>query len=230
MRTGSSLGSFGKAGSGVPGSTLKPFFLEFALEHHIVNATAEVYCRRDLRIGMRSLACSHPRDEVVFRAENALAESCNTYFAELGRRFSGPALDEALRQSGLSHGSFDSANAETRELVVLGLKGVMVSPLELASSYRRLALSLAKDGPVARGLSDSVRYGMADEAAIVGMNILGKTGTASNPGEVWTHGWFAGFLPGQLVLVIMVPHGDGGTAARLAGKFFLALKQENETR
>jgi cell division protein FtsI/penicillin-binding protein 2 len=57
------------------------------------------------------------------------------------------------------------------------------------------------------------------------MDILGKTGTASNPGEAWTHGWFAGALPGRFIVVVYVPRGDGGTAARIAGNFFAATAQ-----
>jgi cell division protein FtsI/penicillin-binding protein 2 len=55
------------------------------------------------------------------------------------------------------------------------------------------------------------------------VTILGKTGTASNPGEAWTHGWFAGAIPGRFVVVIYLPRGDGGAAARLAQRFFQAV-------
>jgi cell division protein FtsI/penicillin-binding protein 2 len=83
---------------------------------------------------------------------------------------------------------------------------------------------------VARGLEDSVKFGMADPAAVPGVRILGKTGTASDPGEAWTHGWFAGAIPGRFVLVVYVPHGDGGTAARLAQRFFAAIASEGQAR
>jgi cell division protein FtsI/penicillin-binding protein 2 len=60
---------------------------------------------------------------------------------------------------------------------------------------------------------------MARSAAVSGVAIPGKTGTASDPGEAWTHGWFAGAIPNRLVIVVYVPHGDGGTAAELAQRF-----------
>ncbi len=230
FKTGRLVGRSHDASRGTPGSSLKPLILDYALRHDIVNSETKVFCKRDLRIGSRPLPCTHPADTNVFVAETALAESCNTYFADLARRFSSPDLGDALRQSGISYDPRALASVEGRELTVLGLYGVMVSPLELAVAYRRMALGLADNSPVARGLADSVNYGMANGASVSGMTILGKTGTASNPGESWTHGWFAGYIPGQLILVVFVPHGDGGTAAILAHKFFLEIQRREAAR
>jgi cell division protein FtsI/penicillin-binding protein 2 len=204
----------------LPGSAIKPLLLEYALEHGIVYADTEVYCRRDLHVAGRALPCTHPNDQPVFTAERALAESCNTWFAQLGRRYSGEQLEAALRQTGLPHESMIGATVEQRELTVLGLRGVAAMPRELARAYRELLASAPTDGVVARGLRGSVSYGMARPATVSGMVLLGKTGTASETGEAWTHGWFAGAIPGRLVLVVYVPHGDGGMAAGLAQKFF----------
>jgi peptidoglycan glycosyltransferase len=225
-RTGAVLASAGVLRRGAPGSTLKPLLLEYALEHGIVRADTEVYCRRDLHIAGRALPCTHPATQPVFNAESALAESCNTWFSELARRFSAPELEAALQATHLPHASMTAATVEQRQLAVLGLIGVTASPLELARSYRDLLERLPPAGPVARGLKESVDYGMANPARVSGVTILGKTGTASDNGETWTHGWFAGGLPGRLVLVIYVPHGDGGTAARLAQKFLQAVTSQ----
>jgi cell division protein FtsI/penicillin-binding protein 2 len=224
LKTGRLLGELRDTRRATPGSSLKPLILDYALRHGIVNSNTEIFCRRDLHIGGRSLPCTHPADANVFVAETALAESCNTYFADLATRFSSENLGDALRQSGIPYDPRTLVSTEGRELMVLGIKGVMVSPLELALAYRRIALGLPADSPVARGLVDSVNYGMANGASVAGMTILGKTGTASNAGESWSHGWFAGFLPGQLVLVVLVPHGDGGTAALLARCFFREIQ------
>ena len=164
------------------------------------------------------------------RRTSALAESCNTWFAEMGRRFSGPGLEAALRGTGVPHTSMDRAGVEQRQLAVLGLSGVTASPMELARAYRQFVEQMPPDGPVARGLRGSVDYGMANPARVPGMPIMGKTGTASDPGEAWTHGWFAGVLPGRMVVVVYVPHGDGGTAARLAKQFFVALPNDGNAR
>jgi cell division protein FtsI/penicillin-binding protein 2 len=225
-RTGAVLASAGPPRRGAPGSTLKPLLLEYALEHGIVRPETEVYCHRNLHVGGRALRCTHPADQPVFTAESALAQSCNTWFAEMARRFSGPELDSTLQTTHLPHAAMNMANAEERQLAVLGLNGVTASPLELARAYRDLLERMPPAGPVARGLKESVDSGMANPAAVSGVTLLGKTGTAGDPGEAWTHGWFAGAIPGRLVVVIYVPRGDGGTAARLAQKFIQAIATE----
>jgi cell division protein FtsI/penicillin-binding protein 2 len=219
-RTGSVIARVGPDREGAPGSVLKPLLLAYALEHGIVRAETTVYCRRNLRVGAQALPCTHPADQVVFTASTALAESCNTWFAEMGRRLNGAQLEAALQGTRLPHRSMVDADVEERQLAVMGLRGVTASPLLLAEAYRRLLGRMP--AAVAEGLRDSVRYGMADPAAVQGVEILGKTGTASDPGEAWTHGWFAGAVPGRFVVVVYVPHGDGGTAARIAGRFFAA--------
>jgi cell division protein FtsI/penicillin-binding protein 2 len=229
-RTGAVLASTGTRRSGSPGSTIKPLLLAYALEHEIVRPDMAVYCRRNLHVGGRALPCMHPADLPVFTAESALAESCNTWFAEMARRFSGPELEAVLREIHLPHVDMDAANVERRQLAVLGLVGVSATPLELARAYRDLFVRMPPTGPVARGLEDSVEYGMANPAAVTGVTILGKTGTASDPGEAWTHGWFAGAIPGRFLIVVYVPHGDGGTAARLAQRFFWAVASQERSR
>jgi cell division protein FtsI/penicillin-binding protein 2 len=204
--------------------------LAYALEHGIVQANTEVYCRRNLHIGGRALPCTHPADQPVFTAERALAESCNTWFAEMARRFSGAQLEAALDETHLPHALMNEADVDQRELAVLGLTGVTASPLELARAYRTMLSRAPPDGPVMHGLADSVVYGMASPAAVSGVNILGKTGTANDPGQTWTHGWFAGAIPGRVLIVMYVPHGDGGTAARLAQRFFQAISPMGQTR
>ncbi len=218
LKTGAVLASIGPDRRGAPGSVLKPLWLAYALEHAIVRPETAVYCRRNLRIGGRALPCTHPADQTVFTAETALAESCNAWFAELGRRYTNAQLEAAMQAANVSHVSLKEATAEQRELAVLGLYGTSVSSLELARAYRELLQGAPPDGPVMRGLRGSVRYGMANPAGVLGQDILGKTGTASNPGESWTH-----------VVVISVPHGDGGTAARLARTYFVAVTAEGKS-
>lgn len=225
-RTGAILASSHTNSRATPGSSLKPLLLEYALEHQIVHPETQVYCTRNLHVGNRALHCTHPADRPVFNAERALAESCNTWFAAMAQRFTGPQLEAALERSHLQHTPMNDASVEQRQIAVLGLGGVAVTPLELAQAYREMLARTPPDGVVARGLKESVDYGMANPAAVPGVAILGKTGTASDPGETWTHGWFAGAIRGQLVLVIYVPHGDGGTSARLAQTFFRMIAQQ----
>ncbi len=220
LRTGAVLASSGPQRRSTPGSVIKPLLLAYALDHAIIRADTEVYCRRDLHVNGQALPCTHPRDRTVFTAETALAASCNTWFAELARRFAGPALEAALEATHLPHVPMREAGVAERQLAVLGIHGVAASPLELARAYQQLLRRMPSNGVLARGLRASVSYGMAHPAEVQGVTIFGKTGTASNAGEPWTHGWFAGAIPDRLVLVVYIPHGDGATAARLAQTFF----------
>ena len=139
-------------------------------------------------------------------------------------------MEAALQAIHLPHKPMDGAHEEDRQVAVLGLDGVSASPLELARAYRDLLQHAPREGPVARGLEGSVNYGMANPAAVSGITILGKTGTASEVGRAWTHGWFVGAIRGRFVVVVYVPHGDGGTAARLAQTFFRTVSREGESR
>lgn len=218
-----------------PGSILKPLFLSTALERGEVLPQTTVFCRRDLHIrtGSREwdLACTHPQRDVAFSAREALAYSCNRYFAGLADRISPAQVAIILDHYGLTSGSRPqsllSQSQEQKELLVLGVAGIAVSPVQIAGAYRKLALELrgtqALDA-VRDGLMDSVEYGMAHNAGVPGRTILGKSGTATDPVTGWSHGWFAGigFLGHQEVaVVIYLPRGNGADAARLAQHVFL---------
>jgi cell division protein FtsI/penicillin-binding protein 2 len=221
-----------------PGSVLKPFFLAAALREGKVHAETTVVCRGNLRIAHRDLACTHPRSETVFDAERALAYSCNEWFASLALRFTPEQAAEALRAYGFGSRTGRAeeespgvvreprSDAELR-LMVLGLDDVETTPAQLARGYFRLAQQLDEIPALKRGLEESVAYGMAHNAATGGLSIAGKTGTASDADEAWTHGWFAG-IAGQrgdrIIVVIYVPRGNGADAALMAHRFF-ALRQ-----
>jgi stage II sporulation protein D len=73
---------------------------------------------------------------------------------------------------------------------------------------------------------------MAHNAFVPGMEIAGKTGTASDSMQGSSHGWFAGIGTSgheQVVAVIYLPRGNGADAARLAQHFFLATKPAPES-
>ena len=63
--------------------------------------------------------------------------------------------------------------------------------------------------------------GTAGSAAIAGLTVAGKTGTAQNPPRP-DHAWFVGFAPvdkPQVVVAVMLEYGEHGYyAARIATK------------
>ncbi len=224
--TGKPLATIGEQRAARPGSLLKPFLLAYALQHGIVHASTRVYCRRTLQVAGRSLACTHPNDDPALDAEGALAASCNTWFAALARRMTPQDLLNALRLVGLPPATEQLDEPDMRVLTALGLANVSATPMQMAAAYRTLLLRESPAGAVWKGLRGSVAYGMANNARCNTAEVVGKTGTAKNPGEAWSHGWFAGGVPGQFVLVVYVPHGDGGIAATVAGEVFRHLLHE----
>ena len=235
--TGRIIASFGRTDiPATPGSTLKPFLLLAALKAGIVTEHTTVECRGTLTVDdhghPRNLACTHPRTTTIFAAQDALAYSCNTYFARLGERMPPAQLTRALGDFGIH--TQPSEDPNQRILQVLGLSSVRVTPAELAHAYALLARQFTSTPtphdptPIVRqGLLDSVHFGMADNAAVSGLTLAGKTGTASNPGQPWTHGWFAGIVEDapREVLVVYVPHGSGADAATLARKILTERKR-----
>jgi cell division protein FtsI/penicillin-binding protein 2 len=209
-----------------PGSILKPLLLFAAFQQNLIAPTTTVFCRRDLRIDNQSYPCTHPQSNISFTAQEALAYSCNTWFASLALRFTTLRLTESLRAFRL-RSTLTPALPEQKQLIALGLAGVTTSPSQIADAYRILSNQLGQPfaKPVANGLRDSVSFGMAHNADTPGLDISGKTGTASDPPRrPWSHGWFAGFVTihhTPLVISLYLPQGNGADAAILARNFFL---------
>jgi len=186
-----------------PGSTLKPLILYFALSTD---------------------------------AEQALTWSCNSYFAELAGTLAPEELHRTLSVRGLlaatglvpleSVAAFrEPRSREQVQLAALGVEGIRVTLPELAEAYRSLAIELAAHletaaaRTVRAGLADSASFGMAGAAALGGVPIAGKTGTASAESGGASHGWFVGLAPAdspRVVVAIYLPAGHGSDAAQVA--------------
>lgn len=222
-----------------PGSTLKPLVLYGLVSEGRWKPERRIACSRTLAVAGRRLACAHPA-ATPFNAREALAWSCNSYFAEVARSLTPGDLGRLLRPSGLlsvtglaGKDAHAEAAAEFREpadtaatqLALLGVDGIRITPLELAAAYRWLALQLAShpDSQAARvvraGIEDSASFGMAEPAGMGGVAVAGKTGTANGSVSGQSHGWFAGMTPAenpQVVVVVYVPAGRGVDAAAVA--------------
>jgi len=218
-----------------PGSTLKPFVLIALIDAGKLDVAESRICRKPLRIGGANLDCTHPEQVAELNAAEALAYSCNSYFADVAARLTGRELAEALRRAGLDTRSGMAegeatgriavpATQEDVQLEALGYSGVEVTPLELLEAYRRLALR-KKNGPEPRhaavfaGLEKSVEYGMAHSAAVNEMKVAGKTGTSPARNTRWTHGFFAGYAPAEkpeIAIVVYIEQGRGMDAAAVA--------------
>jgi cell division protein FtsI/penicillin-binding protein 2 len=233
-----------------PGSTVKPFVLMALLESRKLSASQRLACRRPLRIGGVRMDCAHPTSVVDLDAEEAIAYSCNSYFAEAATRLGGAELVEALRRAGLdspsglvkeeARGRIEiPRDRDTLQLEALGERGIEVTALELLGAYRKLALEKRKglgtaevDAAVFAGLEQSVAYGMAHAADVEGMKIAGKTGTAASRESAKTHGFFVGYAPAEkpeIVVVVYLEQGRGGEAAGVAQRVFAEFAKSGRT-
>jgi hypothetical protein len=156
-----------------PGSTLKPLILYQALSSHEWNASTRVECDRNLRVATHTLRCSHP-PAAPFDARDALAWSCNSYFAAMARTLPPERLQRMLRGTGLldatgltpeeAIGRFAvPGTMDETQLRVLGVEGIQVTPLELATAYRWLAQELERHA--GEGAAQTVRGGMSDSVS-----------------------------------------------------------------
>ncbi|MGA3046601.1 MAG: penicillin-binding transpeptidase domain-containing protein [Terracidiphilus sp.] len=220
-----------------PGSTLKPLALYGLVARGRWDPSRRITCTRTLTIGGRSLNCSHPAADPM-DARLALAWSCNTYFATVAGTLAPGELRKVLAPTGLLAQTSLASNEATavfrdpqspdqNRLALLGVDGILVTPLELAVAYRWLALQIAAHPETAAvqvvqaGLADSASFGMAGAASLGGVAIDGKTGTAGSAAGPQTHGWFIGLAPAgapRAVIAVYLPAGHGTDAARIAGE------------
>jgi cell division protein FtsI/penicillin-binding protein 2 len=218
-----------------PGSTLKPLVLYSLVAAGRWDPARRIACTRNLKIAGRLLNCSHPAIDPM-DARQALAWSCNTYFATVGAMLGNGEMHRLLAatgilgQTGLAAEEATAAFREPRthdeaSLTLLGVDGIRVSPLELAAAYRWLALQLEAHGGsaaaqvVQAGLADSASFGIAASASLGGVSVAGKTGTANLGQGTPSHGWFAGLVPAEqprAVVVVYLPAGHGANAAQVA--------------
>jgi len=220
-----------------PGSTLKPLALFGLVSSGRWDSTRRIACTRKLSIAGHSMNCSHPPADPM-DAVSALTWSCNSYFAAVADTLAPGELRRLLTPTGLLSASGLAGNEATAifrdprtpdesRLALLGVEGVRVTPLELATAYRWLAAQLAANpgsaaaSVVQAGLTDSASFGAAGGAARGGVPVAGKTGTAGPETGGQSHGWFVGLAPAnapRAVIAVYLPAGRGRDAARVAAE------------
>jgi peptidoglycan glycosyltransferase len=228
-----------------PGSTLKPFVLRELLESHGLDAEKKLKCRRVLRIGPAQMDCTHPAAITELDAADAIAYSCNSYVAQVSLQLAAKEMVELLRRAGLDSptglakdeaiGRIDlPRNPEALQLLALGSRDIVVTPLELLEAYRKLALQarsgkLGAAAPVFLGLRQSIAFGMAHAANVDAMETAGKTGTASSAESAQSHGLFVGYAPAanpEIAVVVFLERGRGMDAAAVAQPVFAQFARE----
>jgi peptidoglycan glycosyltransferase len=232
-----------------PGSTLKPLVVAALLGSGKLSADASFPCPRRLRIGNRTLDCSHPVLAVPMRIDSALAYSCNCFIAHAAEQFGPGEFAQVLAGSGLASRTSWFGNEEAvgtirpgvgpnaQRLQALGEDGILATAAGLAAAYRLLALKINSPEmqPILAGLEGAVEFGTAQNARVSGATsgevsgrkLAGKTGSVvTSSGEPVA--WFAGFWPSraaETVVTVMVPgHSGGADAAPVAGRILEAYR------
>jgi peptidoglycan glycosyltransferase len=187
----------------------------------------------------------------VIGMHQAMAVSCNAYFAQLAVRLGPEPLIDAAQQVGLSlaRGNTPAHVRESLPQVGYGQAEVVATPLRMA----RVAAAIAADGVVpdvrwetavpvgephalvtrdsarliARYMRDVVLTGTGRALRGHAIPIAGKTGTAEIAGAP-SHAWFIGFAPygpatrRVAVAVLIENAGYGGAAAAPAAGEIIA--------
>jgi stage II sporulation protein D len=210
------------------------------LERGRLQPSESMLCRRELRVGARNLDCSHGDAGALLNGAQALAYSCNYFFAQAGARLAPGELTQALRRAipngptGLANDEAsssieDARTPDERQLQALGEAAIRVTPLAMLAAYRRLALARSPTA-VIEGLDGATRYGTARMARPDGVTVAGKTGTATGLEAARRYAWFLGYAPAaapSVAVLVFLEQGRGGAdAAPVAGEIFAALRPQ----
>ncbi len=165
-----------------PGSFMKLPALIAALASGAISPDTRVNCPGEATIGGELIRCSHPRVRHALRPAEALALSCNVYFATIGQRLSRSRFDGTLAALGLP----PTPSRVPMSLAATGLRATPVAPAALlralarfVTNPRAVPMKAADRQVVIDGLRGSALYGTSGAFALRGVDALAKTGTAT---------------------------------------------------
>ncbi|HEX8352788.1 MAG TPA: penicillin-binding transpeptidase domain-containing protein, partial [Pyrinomonadaceae bacterium] len=183
-----------------PGSAVKPFTMLAALRAGSLAEGERINCRGHYRHEDFEIDCSHPRYRSAFGPAQALANSCNYYFARTARALDAAAYERTLQDFGFGAPTGGGGEREAPGLLPRDPAGVAemlgeseqlrVTPAQLASAYAALfngGLLLAPRPGRAEGFTPTVRARaeVSDgqrALLLAGMRGAVAYGTASNAG------------------------------------------------
>ncbi|MGE0129685.1 MAG: SpoIID/LytB domain-containing protein [Blastocatellales bacterium] len=182
-----------------PGSAIKPFTALAALRAGLIDREFRNQCRTRYARDDFEIVCSHPVSKSPFNLPQALAYSCNNFFARVGERLSEGAFNSTLGAFGFGEKTGVNANEVAGELPrgdwsvreALGeSEHLLITPVQLLTAYA----ALVNGGHLYRPQrsadhnlipQEKLRLNIASEhraALIEGMRGSVKYGTASKAG------------------------------------------------
>lgn len=131
-----------------PGSAIKPFTLLTALRTGALKPDTRLLCRKRYARADTHFTCSHPASLPPFTPAQALAYSCNYYFARLGERLKPDDFNQTLAAYGFGtrtgladefEGAGKLPRGRWRVSETLGEgEDLLVTPLQLLTAYAAL--------------------------------------------------------------------------------------------
>lgn len=228
-----------------PGSTIKPFTTLTALRAGVIDENSRTRCREKYQHDDKTEVCSHPRDLPPLNPAEAIAYSCNYYFANTGERISSDQFARTLGEFGFDR--IVRAKWQPNSAIGEG-EFVQATPMELLLAYTALfnggrlfdeksgstnvSISDAERAILLEGMRGAIKYGTAEKANLDSLPtyVIGKTGTATPLHGFRSQGWFVGlaFAPNkpptpenlQLAVVVYLKNGHGSDAAQVAAPIF----------
>jgi SpoIID/LytB domain protein len=131
-----------------PGSTIKPFTALAALRAGLIDQNSRTLCRTKYRHDAFAVVCSHPQDLAPLNPTEAIAYSCNYYFAKLGERLTEDQFDTTLADFGFGQKTGINSEHESPGRLLRGEwqpqnsigegSYLQVSPIQLLTAYSAL--------------------------------------------------------------------------------------------
>ena len=132
-----------------PGSTIKPFTALTALRAGLIDENSRTKCGEKYRRKGVNAVCSHERNLPPLNTTQAIAYSCNYYFATLGERIKEDDLTRTLSDFGFGRPTGAGAAEETAGVLLRSGWGpenaigegrtLQVTPIQLLTAYAALA-------------------------------------------------------------------------------------------
>ncbi len=132
-----------------PGSTIKPFTALAALRAGVIDANSRTLCRERYKHENVTTVCSHQRNLQPLNATEAIAYSCNYYFATVGERLDENSLIRTLEEFGFGrptgiNNPQESAGVLLRKdwqpMNAIGEgRTLQVTPVQLLTAYAAVA-------------------------------------------------------------------------------------------
>ena len=115
-----------------PGSTFKPITLASALEEGVINMNSTFNCTGSVQVGKWTIHCSKKGGHGHQTLEQAVGNSCNPAFINIGQRLGGETFYEYMRAFGLTEPTGVDMIGETKGIIS---KSSLVNDAASLASY-----------------------------------------------------------------------------------------------